>query len=87
MPSLTLASLGAVFMNLNFHLANGSPHPWLIPKDGFDEGVDMDSLLPLIQIAFLVVSTKLMVTLRREHAAGYATPHPPAPTRPASLAG
>ena len=52
--AIALAAIGAIVMNVNFHLANGSPHPWLIPKDGFDEGVDMDSLLPLIQLAFVV---------------------------------
>lgn len=61
---------GAIFMNVNFHLANGSPHPWLIPRDGFDEGVDMDSLLPLIQVVFLSVSAKLLVTLRRTEGSG-----------------
>src|SRR6266540_6826935 len=40
------ASLAAIFMAVNFHLANGAPHPWLIPKDGLDEGIDLDSLLP-----------------------------------------
>lgn len=85
--AIALAALGAIFMNVNFHLANASPHPWLIPKDGFDEGVDMDSLLPLIEIVFLVVSTKLLVALRRAHAAAHATPEMPAPTQPTSLTG
>jgi hypothetical protein len=70
--AIALASVGAILMNINFHLANGSPHPWLIPQDGFDEGVDMDSLLPLIQLVFVVVSTKLFVRLRRQHAASQA---------------
>lgn len=65
--AVAAASIGAILMNINFHLANGSPHPWLIPEDGFDEGVDMDSLLPLIELALLVVSTKLLVMLRRGH--------------------
>lgn len=60
-----LAALGATFMAINFHLANGGTHPWLIPKSGFDEGVDLDSLLPLLQVVLLVVSTKLLLTLRR----------------------
>lgn len=85
--AIALAAFGAIFMNVNFHLANGSPHPWLLPNDGFDEGVDMDSLLPLIQLVFLVVSTKLFVRLRREHAVAQARPEAPAPTRPASLTG
>jgi len=64
--AIALASLGGILMNVNFHLANGSPHPWLIPGDGFDEGVDLDSLLPLIQLVFLVVATALLISLRRE---------------------
>lgn len=48
--TIALVSLGAIFMAVNFHLANGAPHPWLIPKSGFDEGVDLDSLLPVIQL-------------------------------------
>ena len=87
LAAIALAAVGAIVMNVNFHLANGSPHPWLIPKDGFDEGVDMDSLLPLIEAVFLVVSTKLILTLRREHNAANAAPTTSAPTRPASLTG
>lgn len=60
-----LAALGGIFMNVNFHLANGSAHPWLIPSDGFDEGVDLDSLLPAIQLVLAGVSTWLLVALRR----------------------
>ena len=88
--TIALASLGAILMNVNFHLANGSPHPWLIPKDGFDEGVDLDSLMPLIQLAILIVSAKLVVILRRAHRAAErleaGRPHTP-PTRPASVVG
>jgi len=60
-----LASLGAIFMAVNFHLANGAPHPWLIPKDGFDEGVDLDSLLPLLQLVLIAVSIGFLRSLRR----------------------
>ena len=60
-----LAALGGIFMNLNFHLANGSAHPWLIPSEGFDEGVDLDSLMPALQLVILGVSTTLLVGLRR----------------------
>ena len=74
---ITLASLGAILMNVNFHLANGSPHPWLIPGDGFDEGVDLDSLLPLIHLALIAVSLKVLLLLRDEHRP------PPNPGRPA----
>ena len=60
-----LASLGAVFMAVNFHLANGASHPWLIPTSGFDEGIDLDSLLPAIQLVFAGVSLRLLRSLRR----------------------
>ncbi len=60
-----LASLGAIFMAVNFHLANGAPHPWLIPADGFDEGVDLDSLLPLLQLVLIAVSVGFLRSERR----------------------
>ena len=62
-----LASLAAIFMAVNFHLANGAPHPWLIPKDGFDEGIDLDSLLPAVQLVLVGVSLGFLRALRREH--------------------
>lgn len=75
-----LASLGAVFMAVNFHLANGASHPWLIPTSGFDEGIDLDSLLPAIQLVFVGVGLVLMRSLRREAprqtaSIGRARPH------------
>jgi hypothetical protein len=63
--TIALASLGAIFMAVNFHLANGAPHPWLIPKSGFDEGVDLDSLLPVIQLIMSGVCVRLWLTERR----------------------
>ena len=62
-----LASVGAIFMAVNFHLANGAPHPWLIPQDGFDEGIDLDSLLPAVQLVLVGVSVSFLRALRREH--------------------
>lgn len=64
---VALSAAGSILMNINFHLANGSAHPWLIPKDGFDEGLDMDSLLPLIELVLLVVSVRVAMLLRRAH--------------------
>ena len=66
---VVLASLGGVLMAVNFHLANGAPHPWLIPKSGFDEGVDLDSLLPFIQLVFAAVAGRLWLLDRRATAA------------------
>lgn len=58
------SALGGIFMNVNFHLANGSAHPWLIPGEGFDEGVDLDSLMPGIQLVLVIVAVGVWVTLR-----------------------
>ena len=76
---IALSSLGAILMNVAFHLANGSPHPWLIPSDGFDEGIDLDSLLPLIQVVFLVISTRLLMVLRRSGASTRSSSPPALP--------
>ena len=75
-----LASLGAVVMAVNFHLANGASHPWLIPTSGFDEGIDLDSLLPAIQLVFVGASLGFVRSLRHEAlrgaaAIGQATSH------------
>ena len=61
---IVFASLAGVFMNVNFHLANGSAHPWLLPGSGFDEGVDLDSLMPAIQLAIAGVAGALLWQMR-----------------------
>lgn len=58
------AALGGIFMNVNFHLANGSAHPWLIPGEGFDEGVDLDSVMPAIQFVLAAVAAGVWVSVR-----------------------
>lgn len=62
---VVVASLAGVLMAVNFHLANGGTHPWLIPKSGFDEGVDLDSLLPFLQLALAAVAGRLWLLDRR----------------------
>ena len=64
------AAVAATAMNISFHLANGSPHPWLIPTSGFDEGVDLDSLMPAIQLVFAAVNVKLWAALHHERRLG-----------------
>jgi hypothetical protein len=64
LATTVLASLVAIFMAVNFHLANGAPHPWMIPKDGFDEGIDLDSLLPAIQLVLIGVAVAIWRSLR-----------------------
>lgn len=60
---IILAAIGGIFMNINFHLANGDAHPWLLPKDGFDEGVDLDSLMPAIQAVFIGIGITYLARL------------------------
>jgi thiosulfate dehydrogenase [quinone] large subunit len=69
-----LAALGGIFMAVNFHLANGGTHPWLIPKSGFDESIDLDALLPAIQLVFIALSVGAWRSLRRAAPARARTP-------------
>ena len=59
-----VAAIGGAFLAVNLHLANGASHPWLIPGDAFDEGIDLDSVLPAIQIVIATVSIILLRRLR-----------------------
>lgn len=63
-----LAAIGGAFLAINLHLANGAAHPWLIPGDAFDEGIDLDSVLPAIQIVIATVSIVVVRRLRRSRA-------------------
>jgi hypothetical protein len=78
LAATALASIGGIFMAVNFHLANAAAHPWLIPADGFDEGIDLDSFLPAIQLVLVGVSVGLWRKLRRtRHAEQQTKPvHP-----------
>lgn len=60
--AIATAAIGATFLVINLHLANGASHPWLIPGSGFDEGIDLDSLLPAFQI---VIATVCFIDLKR----------------------
>lgn len=61
-----VAMIGTTFLAINLHLANGGSHPWLIPKSGFDEGIDLDSMLPASQIVIAVVSSIFLQRLRQK---------------------
>ena len=65
LAATAVASLIGIFMNVNFHLANGGTHPWLIPPSGFDEGVDLDSLMPAIQLVLAGVAVYGLRVLRQ----------------------
>ncbi len=63
---IVLAGVFAIFMNVNFHLASGANHFWIIAADPNGEGVDLDSVMPVIQLA---ISGAAFVLLRRVRAA------------------
>jgi len=65
LTAMGLASVAAILMAVNFHLANGSPHPWLIPKSGYDEGIDLDSVLPGVEIVMVVIAGRLLLAEHR----------------------
>lgn len=67
---IVLAGVAAVLLNANLHLLNGATHPWLIAADPNEEGVDFDSVMPIIQ---LIISVVAFVFLRRVRAARPAT--------------
>lgn len=73
---MAAASVGGIFMAINFHLANGNTHPWLLPKDSFDEGVDFDSLLAILNIVTATVNIQFFRRLRESgvERAAIATP-------------
>lgn len=51
-------------LSLNFHLAMGAAAPWVISADPNDQGVDLDSLMTMLQAALAVVSLAYLVRLR-----------------------
>lgn len=63
--SIVAAAIGATFLTINLHLANGASHPWLLPRSGFDEGIDLDSVLPAIQIVIAGVGIIHLKRLRQ----------------------
>lgn len=67
--AITAAAIGGALLAVNLHLANGASHPWLLPGDSFDEGIDLDSILPGIQIVIAIVSSVALRRLRRDRSA------------------
>ena len=60
-----VAAIFAVLLAVNLHILNGGTHPWLLPSDAFDEGVDLDSLLPALQFVLFIVSLRIVLGMRR----------------------
>lgn len=71
---IVLSGVVAIFMNVNFHLAGGANHPWLIAADPNGEGVDLDSLMPVIQIIISGVALVFLRRLRSERTAAVQQP-------------
>ena len=67
---ILLAALAALAMNLNYHIANGATNPWQLPTEVFDEGVDINTVLALIDATILVVMAVHPRSLRGRPAAG-----------------
>ena len=63
---IVAATIGGAFLAINLHIANGGGHPWLIAASSFDEGIDLDSVLPAMQIVIAIVSIILYQRLRQE---------------------
>ena len=65
-----IATIGGAFLAINLHLANAARHPWFLPGDNLDEGIDLDSVLPAIQIMIAWISIVLFRRLRRDTPVG-----------------
>ncbi|MDQ2666659.1 MAG: hypothetical protein M3Z05_11685 [Gemmatimonadota bacterium] len=65
-----VAAIGGAFLAINLHLANAASHPWFFLGDSFDEGVDLDSVLPAIQLVIAWISIALFRRLGRDTPAG-----------------
>ena len=61
---ILLAAAAALMMNLNYHIANGAANPWQLPTEVFDEGVDINTVLALIDATILVVMGFVLASLR-----------------------
>ena len=68
------AAIGGAFLAVNLHFANGASHPWLIPGAAFDEGIDLDIVLPAIQVVIAAVSIILFQRLGRDRPDGVSSP-------------
>ena len=62
-----LAAAIGVAMNVNFYLAGAGTYPWMIPRDGFDDGVDLGSPDAGDSSALIGVCAYTLRALRREH--------------------
>jgi hypothetical protein len=67
---IILAALAAFAMNLNYHIANGASNLWQLPTEVFDEGVDINTVLALVDLVIVVVMAFVLASLRGPRPAG-----------------
>jgi hypothetical protein len=67
---VALTALGGAFMNLNFSLFSGDPPPWSLGSDTLSEGVGIDGILMLVQLAMASVTASLVYSLRERRTVG-----------------
>ncbi len=71
---IVLSGVVAIIMNVNFHLMSGANHLWIIAADPNGEGVDLDSVMPVIQLILSAVSLNVLLSIRRATRAQVAAP-------------
>jgi hypothetical protein len=62
------AALAGAFMNLNFSLFSGNPPVWSLGSDAFSEGISIDGVLMLVQVAMAGSAAALVYSLRQRPA-------------------
>ncbi len=60
-----VALVAGIVMNANFHLAEGYSHPFLGYSDGLEGSVDLDSLMPVVQLVLLAFNGAVAWSARR----------------------
>jgi cytochrome bd-type quinol oxidase subunit 1 len=60
------AAFAGMMMNINYHVASGARNPWQLADSVFDEGVDLNSVLTMVEATIVAVMIGLAVWLRRD---------------------
>lgn len=68
------AAIGGFFMAVNFHIAMGYSHPWILPTSGLDESVDFDTMIAAMQAAIATVYIVLLGYLPQKKTEVIAVP-------------
>jgi len=63
--AVILAALAGLAMPLNYHIANGATNLWQLGGSPFDEAVDINTVMTLVEGTIVVVMSGILVSLRR----------------------